>query len=62
MTMKSVYKKLLYKDHTSLKYYKIIIIIFGYLSYNIYISIVHSNLGRFKVFPTRLLGIPPQVV
>ena len=45
--MKSAYKKSLYKRHTSLNYYKINIIIFGYLSYKIYMSVVRSNFFRY---------------
>ena len=41
--MKIVYKKSLYKHHASLNYYKGNIIIFGYLSYKVHISVVHSN-------------------
>ena len=43
-TTNSICKNLLYKHNTLLKYYKSNIIIFGYMSYNIHMSIVYSNL------------------
>ena len=56
--MKIAYKKLLYKHHALLNYYKSNIIIFGYLSYKIHVSVVtHISLGGFNVFPTGLPGV-----
>ena len=41
--MKIVYKKSLFKHHTSLNYYNTNIIIFGHLGYKIHRFVVKSN-------------------
>ena len=44
--MTIVYEKSLYKHPASLNYYKSNIINFGYLSYTIHMSIIHSRFFR----------------